>query len=255
MAAAVLSSTLEAIWGATIPAAERRWLANVAVGRVQTTKGAGPRETATVQEVLDDQQLILHGMAVRAGRKSLAISEAKSMLRNAGADQLASRLGKLTKGRNALAHADVGLQQEIFEVMGGGTWGTGREPSPKGTLLAHGFRARAGPAPWPEGRRRLTRWPSEPEREPAGQDHGGENSYGNKGCGGMDHGGKNFYDKHGPDSTVGSLTVDGGGGRRGTSPPSNGGGRLLFWRSRFWREGGWTPSRPKMGPNRPRGSG
>ncbi|CAK0909659.1 unnamed protein product [Prorocentrum cordatum] len=65
-----------------------------------------------VVEALDGMQCIFAELGVKG------VTQAKEWLRGAGRPDLASRVGKVSKSRNGVAHRDVKLQSEIKEAMG-----------------------------------------------------------------------------------------------------------------------------------------
>ena len=76
---------------------------------------------AVAQSVLEQYEQALDEVGKVAGLASRpSISEAKKALRSLGCPALASRLGRLSKKRNGVAHPDPGLLAAISAVRGGG---------------------------------------------------------------------------------------------------------------------------------------
>ena len=115
LSAPPLSALLNELWMAKeLPVRERRWLANATVGRCQS---AG--KPAATSEVMDQLALVLGAMSRMLGRPGLRVADAKRALRDKGPAgvALASRLGRLSKGRNVLAHLDVDLTEQIRDLL------------------------------------------------------------------------------------------------------------------------------------------
>ena len=76
---------------------------------------------AVAQSVLEQYEQALDEVGKVAGLASRpSISDAKKALRSLGYPVLASRLGRLSKKRNGVAHPDPGLLSAISAVRGGG---------------------------------------------------------------------------------------------------------------------------------------
>ena len=56
-------------------------------------------------------------LVIAGGGNKVSIAEAKQRLRRAGRADLASRLSRLSKGRNVVAHPDVGLCHEVRRAL------------------------------------------------------------------------------------------------------------------------------------------
>ena len=66
-------------------------------------------------------QEVLLAASDAAGCPSVSISRLKEMLRDRGKHALASRVGKLSKGRNVAAHPDLGLASAVAEALAADT--------------------------------------------------------------------------------------------------------------------------------------
>ena len=119
MRAMELATVLDGIWASQLPLAERRRLAARAVAsQLPGGQGGGHASSsddgaechgtsiASLAEVLAEVGV---GRGVTCG--TTTVSEAKVWLRHHGdvGKSLASRLGRLSKRRNAAAHSDGGL--------------------------------------------------------------------------------------------------------------------------------------------------
>jgi hypothetical protein len=135
---AALPLVLEQVWLASkVPAAERRWLANAAVGRAQIAAGGAFR--ASPGDIMDGLEVILSSMNKLLGcpTPKLTIAAAKRDLRARGEEghQLAARLGRYSKGRNALAHCDAALMGDIVARIAAGDKTTIGAPVVVGQVL------------------------------------------------------------------------------------------------------------------------
>ena len=102
------------LWKADIPLDERRRLAARACGQAQASRhppGDGRRD------VLDRLEEVLAVAGQSLGVPKPNVTTVKSVLRARGRGDLASRLSRLSKGRNAMAHPDVGLSTELREAL------------------------------------------------------------------------------------------------------------------------------------------
>ena len=114
------------VWlSSKVPVAERRWLANAAVGRAQNANGSKSIR-ASPGDIMDGLEVILNSMNRVLGEPTpkLTIAVAKRELRERGDEghKLAARLGRFSKGRNVLAHCDVGLLEDIEVHMRSADW-------------------------------------------------------------------------------------------------------------------------------------
>ena len=117
-----LTAVLEEVWATSLPLAERRRLMARATAAplLQPVRpdgegmGGGGGTVVLLEEVLSEA-------AAAAGRDRVNVAQAKAMLRARGAPgrRLASRLGKLTTGRNVAAHPDVSLPGLVAGMLGG----------------------------------------------------------------------------------------------------------------------------------------
>ena len=109
-----LATVLGEIWAAVgVPAKETRWLGGAAVSRSLAWRlqaPAAPVPCIELETLLDGIRRGV-GLLVRPG-----IPEAKRILRLRGSagEALARRLGRVSKGRNAAAHLDVILLQDLL---------------------------------------------------------------------------------------------------------------------------------------------
>ena len=112
--AAQLTEVLDGIWDSKLPLDERKRLAAQAVGRaLHGAKGDPPPLLHELEEALD-----LVGKLGNGGTRP-SISKAKALLREKGGHQAASKLSRLSKGRNLMGHPVVGLQEEVAAAFGG----------------------------------------------------------------------------------------------------------------------------------------
>eukprot|EP00421_Protoceratium_reticulatum_P018213 CAMPEP_0168387632 /NCGR_PEP_ID=MMETSP0228-20121227/16043_1 /TAXON_ID=133427 /ORGANISM="Protoceratium reticulatum, Strain CCCM 535 (=CCMP 1889)" /LENGTH=166 /DNA_ID=CAMNT_0008400869 /DNA_START=49 /DNA_END=546 /DNA_ORIENTATION=+ len=108
-----LAELLGAVWSAELPMAEKRRLLQGAVGRAQGYKGPGDEACSAPLARLDQ---LLSDAGAAAGQKA-SVTLVKALLRDAGAPRLASRVSRLSKGRNVAAHPDLGLEAEVLAVL------------------------------------------------------------------------------------------------------------------------------------------
>ena len=119
MSSMVLSGVLNSIHASEIPVEEKRRLAARAVDAAMA-RGTNDKPPGQAHIQLIQLEQALHTMAVQAGVNKLSISDGKAWLRPRGPSgvALASRLSKLSKVRNGVAHPDVGLVHDIG-LLGG----------------------------------------------------------------------------------------------------------------------------------------
>jgi hypothetical protein len=125
MAALSLSCVLEAIHRADIPAAERRRLGACAVEAALHSPGGRQGEAVGLPSVVEsrlhfEEALVAVREAAQTEEK-FNVASAKGWLRENGSAGrgLASRLGRLSKARNATSHPDVSLIREIRRLVAG----------------------------------------------------------------------------------------------------------------------------------------
>ena len=117
----VLVEVLNAIYAAAIPAADRRRLSSQAVGhamRAEACPSASPCSSPT--ELLEEA---LHAVA-KVGNMphKPTITAAKTWLRSVnGGTPVASRIGRLSKGRNVQAHPDITIIRDIESLAADST--------------------------------------------------------------------------------------------------------------------------------------
>ena len=111
-----LSAALDAIWASQIPLTEKRRLAARAVA-MQMASGQGSDHVGGCSGECQALEDVLAEVAVFRGPLcgKTSVSEAKAVLRQLGSagTSLASRLGRLSKRRNAAAHPDSGLLHDV----------------------------------------------------------------------------------------------------------------------------------------------
>ena len=110
-----LAALLEQIWATGLPRTVRVHLCRHAVS---VAAGADRRSTSTsAPQPLDDAQ----GVSDLVKRFGFAgIGEMKRWLSGHSRPDLARRVGKLSKTRNAVAHPDVSLREELLRVLESG---------------------------------------------------------------------------------------------------------------------------------------
>ena len=109
------------------PIADQRYLAKHAVGTAMGVMSKG--DAGKFLAVHGDSgsihalQFALGAVAARFGKADVSITQAKQLLRQVGRADLASRLSRLSKGRNASAHPDWGILRAIdaVDTAGGNT--------------------------------------------------------------------------------------------------------------------------------------
>ena len=121
-----LARILGEIWASPLPRAERRRIAASVAASCAHGHGLGWRAAAAEAPssapacgsitAMEEALLAVGQLAGGPGASALRITEAKSVLRGIGdlGCKLASRLGRLSKARNASAHPDVGLVKDIL---------------------------------------------------------------------------------------------------------------------------------------------
>ena len=118
MRAMDLKTVLDGIWASQLPLAERRRLAARAVAcQLQGGQGGGHAGSSDAGGECQALAEVLAEVGVRRGLPcgTTTVSEAKAWLRHHGdvGKSLASRLGRLSKRRNAAAHPDGGLRLAV----------------------------------------------------------------------------------------------------------------------------------------------
>ena len=118
--AMALSAALDAIWASQIPLTEKRRLAARAVA-MQMASGQGSDHVAGCSGECQALEDVLAEVSVLRGPLcgKTSVSEAKAVLRQLGCagTSLASRLGSLSKRRNAAAHPDSGLLHAVRALV------------------------------------------------------------------------------------------------------------------------------------------
>ncbi|CAK0814549.1 unnamed protein product [Prorocentrum cordatum] len=113
-------------------------VAAAARGAVQgSASGAAPGEDAGAAgwEPLESFETLPNQIRVCAGlERKPSITQAKSLLRDKGAGQLASRLGKISQLRNVAGRPDVFLQEDIHKVFDGVPAKEENEPGYEGII-------------------------------------------------------------------------------------------------------------------------
>ena len=112
-----LTEVIERVWNASIPLAERRRLCRGAVTAAALAPQAPPRRA----DHLERLECVLAAAAESMGQDKLSITAVKDALRANGRQDLAARLSKLSKARNAEAHPDVALADHVRGALQGGT--------------------------------------------------------------------------------------------------------------------------------------
>jgi len=117
---ALLTATLDAIQAADVPAAQRRRLQSQAVALAMTPRPA-PASPQLCQELLERALVAVRDAA--AWDEKPGISRAKRWLKDQQQPKLVARLAKLSKCRNASAHLDVSIVDDILAVSRGASVG------------------------------------------------------------------------------------------------------------------------------------
>ena len=121
--ASFLISVLEAIQRADIPANERRRLGaravEAALRLLAAAAGGTACEPSAVEPRLHFEDALVAVQAAAKTDEKLNVAKAKAWLRAQGSEgtSLASRLGRLSKARNAASHPDVSLIREIHRLQ------------------------------------------------------------------------------------------------------------------------------------------
>ena len=121
--ASAIAASVAGIWAAAgVPVAEKRRLAAraatatvfAASGRLPRLDTGEPPSCERLEEALEAVSELTGGRGPRP-----IVSEAKEQLRRRGlaGRRLASRVGKLSRARNAASHPDVGLAREIRQLL------------------------------------------------------------------------------------------------------------------------------------------
>ena len=114
-----LPGVLAAIFSLELPMAERRRLASRAVALVLMPAAKRSEPEPGLPGVFEDILLKVGSLMGKEGKAS--VSEAKAFLRGFGGPgvKMASRLGKLSSGRNAVVHDGFTLAEELAQLVRG----------------------------------------------------------------------------------------------------------------------------------------
>ena len=110
-----LTLVLSAIYAAVAPLQEKQRLATHAVNKSLAMEGAESPQRLHCMWL----EMALVAVAKAAGVERMSISNAKAWLRAHKADDVAARLSRLSKARNAEAHPDVKLMDDIAAMAVG----------------------------------------------------------------------------------------------------------------------------------------
>ena len=113
-----LTQCLQAIAAAQGPSAERKMLQRYAVelflGGSLVARTVPPKaEEREIEHRLEEVLLLIGKAAGHLGRR-MPVPKALDWLRRSGQSELASRVGKLSKGRNIASHPDEGLLDDVL---------------------------------------------------------------------------------------------------------------------------------------------